>query len=296
MPRALLLPLCLWGLGDSFAQDLTHQDITYKIEAVSTKHKFLEGPVWSAHDGYLLFTDVPTNKIHKIDTKGISLFREPSGGASGNAFDDKGRLYTCETRARRVVRTDKKEKIEVLADQFEGKKFSGPNDITVTKNEHVFFTDSAFGSAVETRELPFYGVFHISPKGVVSAALKLQTRPNGLALTSDGGTLYVSNSDERNVRAYDVSKDGILSNERTFVAKTDGVPSGLEVDEKGNVYVAANEITVFSPQGRKTAVIHVAEKPSNMVFGDGDLQSLYVTARSTLYRVKFDTVKGAALY
>ncbi|HYI95272.1 MAG TPA: SMP-30/gluconolactonase/LRE family protein [Bryobacteraceae bacterium] len=295
MLRALLLPLFFLS-GGFFGQNLTSQDIIYKIEAVSTKHKFLEGPVWSAHDGYLLFSDVPSNKILKIDTKGITLFREQSGGASGNAFDDKGRLYTCETRARRVVRTDKKDKIEVLADQFDGKKLNGPNDIVVTKNEQVFFTDPAFGSAVEVRELPFYGVFHISAKGVVSAAVKLQTRPNGLALSPDGATLYVSNSDERNVRAYDVNKDGALSNERMFVPKTEGVPSGLEVDEKGNVYVAASEIGVFTPEGQKTAVIHVADKPSNMVFGDGDLHSLYVTARSTLYRVKFDTVKGAALY
>jgi gluconolactonase len=296
MLRALLLPLFLWGRGECFAQSPPSPDITYKIEAVSTKHKFLEGPVWNAHDGYLLFTDVPSNRIHRIDSKGITLFREPSGGASGNAFDDKGRLYTCETRARRVIRTDKKDKVDVLADQFDGKKLNGPNDLVVTKNEHVFFTDSAFGSAVEARELSFYGVFHISPKGVVTAALKLQTRPNGLALSPDGATLYVSNSDERNVRAYEVSKDGILSNERMFIPKTEGVPSGLEVDDKGNVYVAAAEIGVFTPSGQKTAVIHVAEKPSNMVFGDGDLQSLYVTARSTLYRVKFDTVKGAALY
>jgi gluconolactonase len=291
MRRALVFLVFLCVSGECVAEDLN-----YKVDAVSTKHKFLEGPVWSAHEGYLLFADVPSNKIHKIDSKGQSVFRETSGGASGSAFDDKGRLLTCESHARRVVRTGKKDQVEVLADQFEGKKLNGPNDIAVTKNEHVFFTDPAFGSAVDTRELTFYGVFHISPKGVLTAALKLQTRPNGIALSPDGSTLYVSNSDERNVRAYAVSKDGVLSNERIVIAKTDGVPDGLEVDEKGNLYVAATEIGVFTPEGRRLAIISLAEKPSNMAFGDGDLQSLYVTARSTLYRVKFETVKGVSIY
>ena len=179
-----------------------------------SKHKFLEGPVWSASDGYLLFTDVPMNTIQKIDRKACRLFREQSGGASGNAFDDKGRLYTCETHTRRVTRTDKKGAVETLVDQFEGKKLNGPNDITVTKHGHVYFTDPAFGSAGERRELPFYGVFHISPKGQVEASLKLQTRPNGIVASPDGAILYVTNSDERNVRAYDITKDGMLQNER----------------------------------------------------------------------------------
>jgi gluconolactonase len=272
------------------------EDLIYRVEAVANKHKFLEGPAWSAHDGFLLFADVPSDTIHKIDSKGPTILREASGGASGNAFDDKGRLYTCESRARRVIRTGKNDKIEVLADQFEGKKLNGPNDIAVTKNGHVFFTDPAFGPAADTRELTFYGVFHISPKGQLSAALKLQTRPNGVAVSPDGTTLYLSNSDERNVRAYDLSKDGALTNERIFAAKTDGVPAGIEVDEKGNVYVAANQIVVYTPKGAGLAVINIAEKPSNMVFGDGDLQSLYVTARTTLYRVKLNTVKGVSLY
>jgi gluconolactonase len=272
------------------------EDLHYKVEAVSTQHKFIDGPAWSAQDGFLLFADVPLNIIHKVDNKGPSRLREASGGASGNAFDDKGRLYTCESRARRVIRADKKDKIEVVADQFEGKKFNGPNDVVVTKNGHVFFTDPAFGPAAESRELPFYGVFHISPKGQLSAALKLQTRPNGIAVSPDGANLYVSNSDERNVKAYDLGKDGALTNERIFIAKTNGVPGGVEVDAKGNVYVAANQIAVYTPKGEALSTITIAEKPSNMVFGDGDLQSLYVTARSTLYRVKLETMKGVSLY
>jgi len=283
----LLLPFSFVGL----AQDLA----SYQVQTVTVSNKFVEGPVWCAHDGYLLYSDIPANKIHKIDAKGPSVFREDSGGANGNAFDDKGRLYTCEGRARRVTRTDKKGAVEVLADQFEGKKLNGPNDIAVTKHEHVYFTDPAFGSTVDSKELPFYGVFHIQPKGPMTAALKWTTRPNGLATSPEGNTLYVTNSDERNIRAYDIAKDGSLQNERMFVAATEGVPDGIDVDEKGNVYVAAAGVFIYSPKGERLVKIDLAEKPSNLAFGDGDLKSLYVTARSTLYRVRMEA-KGVSLY
>jgi sugar lactone lactonase YvrE len=268
----------------------------YHVEAVTSKHKSIEGPVWSAKDGYLLFADVPMETIQRIDTKGLSMFRERSGGASGNAFDDKGRLYTCEAHARRVTRTDRKGTVDVLVDQCEGKKLNAPNDIAVSKHDDGYFTDPAFGSAVEKCELSFYGVFHISPKGQVEASLRLQTRPNGVAASPDGGTLYVTNSDERNVRAYDITKEGTLQNERVFVAKTAGVPGGIKVDEKGNVYVAAAEVLIFSPKGEPLGTLKIAEKPSNIVFGDGDLKSLYVTARTTLYRVRLEAFKGVAIY
>ena len=285
----LLLLACVVTL--CAAQDLTK----YTIEVVSTSHKFTEGPVWSAHDGLLLFSDIPANQILKIDPKGRTVFREQSGGANGNAFDDKGRLYTCEGRSRRVTRTNKNGSVEVLADNFEGKKLNGPNDIIVGKNEHVYFTDPAFGVATENRELPFFGVFHIPPKGPVQAVLRLDTRPNGIALSTDGKILYVADSDSRSIRAYDVQKDGSLGPGRTLIQKTEGVPDGIEVDENGNLFVAAGEVLIYSPGGELIGTIQMAEKPSNLVFGDGDLKTLYVTARSTLYRVRMEA-KGVALY
>ena len=274
-----------------FAQDLTQ----YTIEIISASHKFAEGPVWSAREGHLLFSDIPVNQIFKIDNRGRTVVRENSGGANGNAYDDKGRLYTCEGRTRRVVRMDKKGAADVLAESFEGKKLNGPNDIVVTKNEHVYFTDPAFGDADDKRELPFYGVFHIAPKGTITAVLKWQTRPNGVALSPDGKILYVTNSDERNVRAFDVGNAGGLENERMFIAKTDGVPDGLDVDAQGNVFVAAKGVQVYSSAGTLVHTIELAEKPSNLVFGDGTLQTLYVTARSKVYRILMET-KGVSIY
>lgn len=274
------------------AQDLTK----YTIETIAASNKFAEGPVWAAKEGHLLYSDVPSNLIYIIDAKGRKLFQENTGGASGNAYDDRGRLYTCETRARRVVRGfEKKGAPEVLAQSFEGKKLNGPNDIVVTKNEHVYFTDPAFGDADEQKELPFYGVFHISPRGVLTAVLKWQTRPNGLALSPDGKTLFVTNSDERNVRAFDIGKDGVLENERVVVAKTSGVPGGIETDAQGNLFVAAKGVDIYTAAGKPVLTIQLGEKPSNLVFGDDSLKTLYVTGRSTVYRILLET-KGASIY
>jgi gluconolactonase len=248
--------------------------------------RFTEGPVWS-RDGYLLFSDVPGGKILKHVPDGdTGVYREASNGAAGNAFDAQGRLYTCETHTRRVTRTDKKGRIEVLADKWDGKRLNAPNDIVVSKSDHVYFTDPAFGKQADTRELDFYGVYHITPKGQLSVIAKPAGRPNGITLSPNGRILYVANSDERNIRAYDVDREGAVSNERVAVSNIDGVPDGIRTDEKGNLYVAAKGIAVYSPDGKLLSTIPVAETPSNCTFGDPDLQTLYITARTSVYRVR----------
>ncbi len=227
--------------------------------------------------------------------KPLSTFREPSNGANGNTFDEQGRFYSCEGHARRVTRTDKKGKIEVLAEKFEGKRLNSPNDIVVRKDGHVYFTDPAFGSAEDARELDFYGVFHITPRGALEVVAKTKGRPNGVALSPNGRTLYVSNSDERNIRAYDLERNGSATNERVLVSGIEGVPDGLKIDEKGNLYLAAKHVFVYSPEGKAIGQIQTSEAPSNCAFGDADFQSLYITARGSLYRVRLD-VKGSVQY
>jgi gluconolactonase len=265
-----------------------------KVERVSAGFKFTEGPVWS-REGFLLFSDVPNDKIMKWAGGAPVVFRENSGGANGNTYDDRGRLYTCEGNARRVTRTDKNGKVEVLAERFEGKRFNAPNDIVVSKNEHVYFTDPAFGRQADARELDFYGVYHITPKGELKLVAKPQGRPNGIALSPNGRILYVANSDERNVRAYDIGRDGTPSNERVLVSNIEGVPDGMKVDEKGNLYVTAKAVSVYTPEGKPLATIPVTETPANCAFGEGDMQSLFITARTSVYRVRLP-VKGAVQY
>jgi len=256
-----------------------------EVERVAHGFRYTDGPAWT-RDGYLLFSDVPSGRIMKyVPGSGAEVYREQSGGAMGNAFDGQGRLYTCESHARRVTRTDKKGVIEVLAERWEGKRLNAPNDLAVSKSGHVYFTDPAFGYQQDTRELNFYGVFHISPKGQLSIVAKPTGRPNGIALSPNGRVLYVTNSDEHNIRAYAVDRNGDTSGERVLVSGIDGVPDGLRADEQGNLYVAANGIAVYSPEGKLLRTIPVAEKPSNCAFGGADLQSLYITARTSLYHI-----------
>ena len=286
-----LLALTALSLGHAPAQDFSK----IQIEKVDTGFRFTEGPAWSKQ-GFLLFSDVPNNIIQKfVAGEKSSVYRSNSNGANGNNFDSKGNLYSCESRTKRVVREDKKGKVEVIADKFEGKRLNAPNDIVIRRDGHIYFTDPAFGDQADVRELDFYGVYHITPKGEMSLVAKPEGRPNGIVLSPDGKILYVSNSDERNVRAYDVAKDGATSNERVFASNIDGPPDGMCIDEKGNLYVTANGIVVFAPDGKHLQTIEFSETPRNCAFGDPDMQSLYVTAYTSLYRVRLD-VKGSVQY
>ena len=192
-----------------WAQDFSQ----IQVEKVTGGYQFTEGPVWSKEGGYLLFSDVPASRLMKIDDKGTSEFRAPTGKTNGNTFDAQGRLLSCESEGRRVIRIDKKGAIEVLAEKWEGKRLNAPNDIVVRKDGHIYFTDPAFGNQADTRELDFYGVYHIPPKGPMELIAKPKGRPNGIAISPSGKLLYVANTDDRNVVAYDIDKNGKTSRE-----------------------------------------------------------------------------------
>ena len=266
-----------------------------QIEKVAGGEVFTEGPVWS-RDGYLLWSDVPNNRIHKwVPGQKITVFRERSGAASGNALDTKGNLYTCETRARRVTRTDKRGLVEVLADKWEGKRLNAPNDIVVRHDGNVYFTDPAFGNQTDTRELDFYGIYRLPPKGAIELVAKPKGRPDGVAISPNGKILYVSNADDRAVYAYDLDGKGAASNERKLISGTVGAPGGICVDEKGRLYVAAEGLAIYSPEGKLVHTIEMSETPRNCAFGDADFQTLFITALTSVYRVRLD-VKGSVQY
>lgn len=285
------IAISLWLGFAALGQDFSH----ISVEKVDAGFRFTEGPVWS-REGFLLFSDVPNNQIRKlVPGERSTVFREDSHGANGNTFDAQGRLYSCESKTRRVVRMDKKGKIEVIAEKWEGKRLNAPNDIVVRKDGHIYFTDPAFGDQADMRELAFYGVYHITPKGEISLIAKAAGRPNGIAFSPNGRILYVANSDDRNVRAYDVDRNGAVSNERVVVSKVDGVPDGIRLDEKGNIYVTAKGVAVYTPDGKPLHTIEISETPANCAFGDADFQTLYITARTSLYRVRLN-VKGSVQY
>jgi gluconolactonase len=270
-----------------------------KVERVAKDLHFADGPVWS-YEGFLLFSDTVVDKLRKLTPgRGDTEFASRSGGASGNAYDTDGRLYTCEFRQRRVTRTAKNGKVDVLATQYQGKRLNAPNDIVVRRDGHVYFTDPAFGNQQDTRELDFYGVFHVTPKGELELVAKWTTRPNGIALAPNGRTLYVSDSDKRSIRAYDLDGKGTASNERVIVDKIPGVPGGLRTDVNGNIYVAAKSVYAYSPPSgagsKLLGEVILGETPSNIAFGDPDLETLYITARTSIYRTRLG-VKGALPY
>ncbi len=276
-----------------FALLATAQDFSeIKVEQLAKDFAFTEGPAWSK-EGYLIFSDTPTDRLLKwVPGRRVEVYRTDAHGPAGNAFDNEGRLYTCETRTRRVTRTDKKGVIEVVAERWEGRRLNAPNDVVVSRSGHIYFTDPAFGEQSDHRELDFYGVYHVSPKGPMKLVARPAGRPNGIALSPNGRILYVVNSDERNVRAYDVDRAGDTSNERVLVSGIAGVPGGIRVDEKGNLYVTAEGIGIYRPDGKLLHHIDMHGRLSNCGFGEPDYLTLFVTGAQGVYRLRLD-VKGA---
>jgi len=282
MTRVVLLAVAAAALA--FAQDFGE----LKFERLAQGYRFTEGPAWSK-EGYLVFSDTPSDRLMKwVPGTPITVYREDAHGPAGNAFDAQGRLHTCETRTRRVTRTDKNGKIEVLADKWEGKRLNAPSGIVISKTGHIYFTDPAFGEQSDHRELDFHGVYHIPPKGPMTLVAKAAGRPRGIALSPNAKILYVSNVDDHNIRAYDLDHNGEASNERVLVAKIAGAPAGIAVDDKGNLWVAAKGLSVYNPEGKRIHFVDMTDVMSGCAFGDLDMKTLFIAARALVFRARPD--------
>lgn len=251
------------------------------MERVATGFKFTEGPVFS-RIGFLLFSDIPAERIYKLERGDLSVFRENSRGANGLTFDHQGRLLACEGKAGRLTRTEKDGAISVLADRFEGRSLWAPNDLVYAIDGSIYFSDPMPRQAApDPARTGFSAVYQITRRGEVRVATREPARPNGVALSPNQLVLYVADSGADCIRAYDISGDGALSGGR-IVAQCRR-PDGLKTDEAGNIYVAAEDgIAVFSPEGKLRETIPVPERPSNLNWGPG-FQGLYITARTSVY-------------
>ncbi len=283
MTRAVLAAIPAAALAVlAFAQEVPE----LRFERLGQGYRYTEGPAWSK-DGYLFFSDTPSDRLMKwIPGTEITVYRTDAHGPAGNAFDAQGRLYTCETRTRRVTRTDKNAKIEVLADKWEGKRLNAPAGIVVSKTGHVYFTDPAFGEQSDHRELDFHGIYHIPPKGPMTLVAKAAGRPRGIALSANGRILYVANADDHNIRAYDLDHNGEASNERVLAAKIPGAVGGIAVDDKGNLWVTAKGLSVYNPEGKRIHFLELTDVFSACAFGDADMKTLFLTARGLVFRAR----------
>lgn len=286
----VLIPALLWAqTADKAFEGL-------QIERVTANSTFYDGILWT-HAGYLLVADVPGKRLLRFDPGEKSRFvEENNGGIQGIAQDARDRIYFCESAARRVSRQDKPGgKVEVVAAEYQGKKFNGPNDITVRKDGQVYFTDPAFGTAQDRMEIPFHGIFYVTPKGELATVAEWKTRPNGIALSPDGKVLYVADSDRHAVVAFDLDRNGAASNERVLVKGIPGVPGGIRTDVQGRLYVAAQHLEIYTSAGKHIHTILLSEPAVNCAFGQNDLESLFIATRKALYRVQLK-VKGSVQY
>jgi len=273
-------------------QELVSPDA--KLETVASGFGFTEGPMWDPA-GFLYVSDETINKIFRVQPDGKKEEVIALGDPDGNTFDRQHRLIDCASVLRAIIEVTPDGKYKVLADHFEGKRFNSPNDVIVGPDGALYFTDPTLDLvAGEKQEIPFQGVYRLDENGNVRLLTKDLSQPNGLAFSPDGKKFYVDDSKQRNIRVYDLASDGTLTNGRIFGeepgGKGEGVPDGMKVDEKGNIFVTGPKgIWVWDANGNHLGTIAMPEQPANLTWGGPQYRTLYITATTSVYRLQTKT-------
>jgi gluconolactonase len=270
-----------------------------RVERLATGFIFTEGPVWHPNERHLIFSDMPGDHMRKWVPDGtVTTFRKPCNKANGNVYDRQGRLVTCEHSTSRVSRTESDGSITVLATHWGDKELNSPNDIIRAKDGSFIFTDPSYGrmegfGLLRDPELDFRGVYRLVPDGNRYQIRLLANdfgQPNGLCLTHDERGLLVNDTERGHIRYFDVNADGSLSNSRVWALVTGdgpGAPDGMKFDTAGNLYCTGpGGLQVFDGQGTLLGTILVPENTANFNWGDDDLKSIFLTASTSLYRVR----------
>ena len=266
------------------------------VKKLATGFDWVEGPVWFGDAGCLLFSDIPNDRIMRWTPEGISTFRAPSNYANGHTRDRMGRLISCEHGTRRVTRTEHDGSITVIADRYLGKRFNSPNDVVVTRDGAIWFTDPHYGIMTNyegfkaDEELPCQ-VYRVDPDGTIKAVLTDFACPNGLAFSPDETRLYVADTgrmfrtDPQHIRAFDMV-DGKPMGGAVFHTINPGCADGMRCDTGGNLWSsAADGVHCIAPDGTLLGKVLVPETVSNICFGGRVKHQLFIAATTSLYAV-----------
>lgn len=285
------------------------------VECLATGFRWTEGPVWFGDGRYLLFTDIPNNRILRWDeeTGAVSVFRKPANHANGLTRDRQGRLIVCEHEGRRVTRTEYDGGVTVLADSYDGKKLNSPNDVVVASDDSIWFTDPPFGIAGnyegrrQEMEQPHQGLYRIDGiSGEITLMAEDIKGPNGLAFSPDETILYVVEgraTPNRLILAYDVVDGGKrLDNRRTLVDCAGGMADGIKVDRDGNIWCGwggsedKNGVAVFNPEGKQIGFIKTPERIANLTFGGEKRTRLLMAGCKSIYSLFVEAQGTAPLF
>ena len=280
------------------------------VERLHTGCRWSEGPAWFGDGRYLLWSDIPNNRILKWEeeTGTVSVFRKPSDFANGNTRDRQGRLVTCEHGGRRVTRTEYDGSITIIMDNFEGKRLNSPNDLVVASDGSIWFTDPTFGilgwyEGYQAESEMSAAIWRVDGKtGRATMVADDVQGPNGLAFSPDESKLYVvaSRASPREIRVFDVVDGARLANNRVFIDAGPGSPDGFRVDIEGNLWCGwgmgepeLDGVRVFNAHGEPIGHIRLPERCANLCFGGRQRNRLFMTASHGLYSLYVNT-KGAA--
>lgn len=281
-----------------------------QLERLYDGCRWAEGPVWFNDGGYLLWSDIPNQRILRwIPDQGVSVFRHDSNFANGNTRDLQGRLVTCEHGTRRVTRTEADGSITVIADSYQGKRLNSPNDVVVHRDGAIWFTDPTYGILSDYEgfkaepEQEGRHVYRVDAQsGAIECVASDFVQPNGLAFSPDGNTLYVADSARthdpaapHHIRALEVLEHCRLGHSRVFAEIEPGIPDGLRVDVQGNVWTSAGDgIQCFAADGTLLGKILLPEKVANLTFGGPRRNRLFIAANTSLYMIHV-AVAGAQM-